>query len=70
MSEHHNALPLDPLGPLPIQLERHLRSVVHTLANNKRALRKCTCAGGEVPFYCRAHGRVENPNWPLLKQAR
>ena len=25
---------------------------------------KCICAGGKVPFYCPAHGRVENPNWP------
>jgi hypothetical protein len=28
----------------------------------------CTCPGNVVPFYCRKHGRVENPNWPLLKQ--
>jgi hypothetical protein len=30
--------------------------------------RECKCPGAEVPFYCPAHGRVENPNWPLLKQ--
>jgi hypothetical protein len=23
--------------------------------------------GAEVPFYCPVHGRLENPNWPLLK---
>ena len=25
--------------------------------------------GKEVPFYCPVHGRVRNPNWPLLKEA-
>jgi hypothetical protein len=25
--------------------------------------------GKEVPFYCPQHGRVENLNWPLLKEA-
>jgi hypothetical protein len=30
----------------------------------------CTCPGNEVPFDCPRHGAVENPNWPLLKQAK
>jgi hypothetical protein len=30
--------------------------------------RECRCPGREVPFYCPAHGRVENPNWPMLKR--
>jgi hypothetical protein len=31
---------------------------------------KCVCPGEEVPFYCPVHGRVGNPNWPLLKEAK
>src|SRR5262249_44378860 len=28
---------------------------------------RCVCPGNQVPFYCPAHGGVENRNWPLLK---
>jgi hypothetical protein len=30
--------------------------------------RECICPGNKVPFYCPVHGRVENPNWPPLKE--
>jgi hypothetical protein len=64
MSEQRDALPLDTLVPLATELEP---PVLHPLAGCARVVRKCICAGGEIPFYCPAHGRVENPNWPLLK---
>jgi hypothetical protein len=44
-----------------------MRWVKHPLPNSKPMLPKCICPGGNVPFYCPVHGRVENPNWPLLK---
>ena len=49
-------------------LERRLRAVLHSLAPSEPRVRKCLCAGHEIPFYCPAHGRVENPNWPLLER--
>ena len=44
-----------------------MRSVEHSLPDSEPTARKCICAGGTVPFYCPVHGRVENPNWHLLK---
>jgi hypothetical protein len=41
-------------------------SVEHSLSNKKPMVLKCSCPGTEVPFYCPLHGRVENPNRPLL----
>ena len=52
------SLPIE--GPDPIQ---------HSLASEKPAVLKCSCAGSEVPFYCPRHGRVENPDWPALTAA-
>jgi hypothetical protein len=49
-------------------LERRFRAILHSLAPSEPAARKCVCAGREIPFYCPAHGRVENPNWPLLER--
>ena len=43
-------------------------SVEVSLSSKKPMVRKCSCPGTEVPFYCPVHGRVENPNWPLLKR--
>ena len=43
-------------------------SVEHSSSSKKPIVLKCSCLGTEVPFYCPVHGRVENPNWPLLKR--
>ena len=45
-------------------------SVEHSLPTSEPPVRKCICPGGKVPFYCSAHGRVENPNWPLLSRIK
>ena len=37
------------------------------MPSKKPMVLMCNCPGTEVPFYCPVHGRVENPNWPLLK---
>ena len=52
--------PLATVGPMD--------SVEVSLSSKKPMVRKCSCPGTEVPFCCPVHGRVENPNWPLLKR--
>src|SRR5215831_14757971 len=48
----------------PDFLSRHTRHG-NPVWNSKM---KCICPGNKVPFYCPVHGRVENPNWPPLKE--
>jgi len=61
----HRLQPTTSVATLLSDLPR-LGSAGRALSNSEPMVVKCTCPGREVPFYCAAHGRVENPNWPLL----
>jgi hypothetical protein len=69
MTEHH---PLKPplFGSTPLSDWLPLGSVKRSLPNCESTVVKCVCPGEKVPFYCPVHGRVGNPNWPLLKEAK
>ena len=55
-------------GPsTPVPSGERIDTVKHSVPNKKPMAQNCVCAGFNVPFYCPVHGRVENPNWPLLK---
>jgi len=65
MPKHRHHPP--PFGDATPQASgRPMGSVEHSLPTSEPLVRKCICPGGKVPFYCPAHGRVENSNWPLL----
>jgi hypothetical protein len=67
MAQHHRDS-LTFWGPsTPVASGEPIDSVKHSLPNKKPTALKCICADFNVPFYCPVHGRVENPNWPLLK---
>ena len=69
MTEHRRLKPPF-LGSTPLSDWLPLESVKRSLSNRKSTVVKCVCPGEEVPFYCPVHGRVGNPNWPLLKEAK
>ena len=66
MTEHLR-LPPTLVGTTPFSDWLPLGSAKGSLQNCEPMVVKCICPGGDVPFYCPAHGRVENPDWPLLK---
>ena len=69
MTEHRR-LPPTLLGTTPLSDWLPLGSAKRSLPNCEPMAVKCICPGKEVPFYCSRHGRVENPNWLLLKEAK
>ena len=69
MTEHRRLRPTL-LGTTPLSDWLPLGSVKRSSPNCEPMAVKCICLGEEVPFYCPMHGRVENPNWPLLKEVK
>jgi hypothetical protein len=63
----HSRLPLTLLGTTPLSDWAPMGSANRSLPNREPMVLECICEGREIPFYCPAHGRVENPNWPLLE---
>jgi hypothetical protein len=65
MTEHPRLPTL--VGTTPLSDWLRLGSTKRSLPNCEPMVVKCICPGRDVPFYCPSHGRVENPNWPVLR---